>query len=809
MILLVVQSRLNSTRLPGKALLPLGDGVVLDWVFSSMKKVNADRFFLATDFGSKEKLEPVALRNDFECFAGPENDVLKRFCLLIEETKADIVVRVTGDNPFLFFDAANQSIVEFKKRKCDYFTFSGLPHGSGIEIFNAKSLLKAEKLTDLPYDREHVGPSLYNHQDVFSAVFEKAPKEWFFPQLRTTIDTKEDYKKALFMAENLKKGATSKDIVQRAFIAEKKVLLVPSVKEGHGTGHLRRCLSIAQNLFCDLYIPQNANLQNWQELTKDFCQNRIIRDLPTEKGEYNLIVTDCFSFEKDEIDSFAKIAPIASIDEGSTFTESCDYLLDIIPSTKYNRKPNTKQISFIPLPQKRRSDFPKKIEKVLIAIGGEDPANLTFKTAEVFSGLGFSVTAVSEKAKTYTPLKGVHFETLIENLKERLCSFDLVVTHYGFTAFEAVAAKCAVLLLGTTELHFELAKSFGFEVLEKDLITETCIKEKISDINNLFAKSDEMKQLISTEKSENIETFVKKLSYGTKIPCPICGDTGENDFVFVRLRERTIRKCKKCGMLYLGFSLAPEKEYSESYFFDEYKNQYGKTYLEDFESIKTQGLRRSSRIDELFWKLNKTSKKNKTFFPSILDIGCAYGPFLSAVNDCGWKAFGTDISDEAVEYVKNSLNFNAVQSSFPDFDSKKAFGVEKFNAVSMWFVIEHFKELKSVLQKVSDLLPVGGIFAFSTPSASGVSAVFNTKTFYEQSPTDHFTLWQPETAPLILEQFGFKVVKIVSTGIHPERFPFYRKHKIKQGSFVFRMLKLYSKISKLGDTFEVYCVKEK
>lgn len=35
-----------------------------------------------------------------------------------------------------------------------------------------------------------------------------------------------------------------------------------------------------------------------------------------------------------------------------------------------------------------------------------------------------------------------------------------------------------------------------------------------------------------------------------------------------------------------------------------------------------------------------------------------------------------------------------------------------FSAVTMWFVIEHFQDLNSVLQKVSDLLIGGGIFAF-------------------------------------------------------------------------------------------------
>ncbi|MBP5792815.1 MAG: NTP transferase domain-containing protein, partial [Spirochaetaceae bacterium] len=216
MTILVIQSRLSSTRLPEKALLPLGGKPVLAWVFAAMKKLKADRYFLATDYDSEARLKTVAEENGFECFAGPKDDVLRRFCMLIEQTEADTVLRVTGDNPFLFYEAASATISRFSELKCDYFTYSGLPHGSGVEIFDAYSLLKAEKLTQDPYDHEHVGPALYNHKDVFNAVFEQAPEQWFYPQLRTTIDTAEDYRRAQFIAEKLESPAEAEKIIKAA-----------------------------------------------------------------------------------------------------------------------------------------------------------------------------------------------------------------------------------------------------------------------------------------------------------------------------------------------------------------------------------------------------------------------------------------------------------------------------------------------------------------------------------------------------------------------------------------------------------------
>lgn len=813
MIILVIQSRLSSTRLPEKALLPLGNKAVISWVFTAMKKVKADRYFLATDYDSESELKPIAEENGFECFAGPKDDVLRRFCMLIEQTEADTVIRVTGDNPFLFFEAASATVSRFTELKCDYFTYSGLPHGSGVEIFNAHSLLKAEKITQDPYDHEHVGPALYNHKDVFNSVFEKAPEKWNYPLLRTTIDNPEDYRRARFLAEKAESPADCETIIALAKMAQKKVLLVPSVKKGHGTGHLRRCISLMKEILADLFIPENADLPGLEELLKEVPSYAIKSDYESIKEGYDLVVTDAFSLEKEEIKEFSKTAPLVSIDEGSLNTEYCDYILDIIPAFQYKRKANLTCSGFIPLPEKRRSALPKTIEKVLVAVGGEDPAALTVPVARAFAENGCSVSALVADRENTEQIHGVRYIEFSPNLRERLYTYDLVVTHYGFTAFEAIAAQCGVLLLGTSQLHIDLARNFGFSVLLKSEINTEKIKKMLQNPQKFFPKSKEMLSLRSCE-NQSLSDFINILASGEKIKCPVClpEETKKKnpDEVVIRLKNRTIRKCSSCGMLYLSWSIDEKKQYSASYFFEDYKKQYGKTYLEDFSSIKSQGVRRCSIIDNLFWKNTlKVSGKNKSIFPSILDVGCAFGPFLSAAHDAGWNVFGTDISEEAVEYITETLKYKACKAAFPDIDTVKAFEMEKFDALSMWFVIEHFQNLVPILSKVNALLKKGGIFAFSTPSASGVSARFKKEKFLSESPVDHYSLWQPELCNSILGKFGFKVLKIVSTGQHPERFPYYEKHEFRPKGFMYRLLSLYSSAAALGDTFEIYCIKVK
>lgn len=195
-------------------------------------------------------------------------------------------------------------------------------------------------------------------------------------------------------------------------------------------------------------------------------------------------------------------------------------------------------------------------------------------------------------------------------------------------------------------------------------------------------------------------------------------------------------------------------------------------------------------------------RRRSSVTPTILDVGCALGPFLDAANDSGWQVFGIDISQDAVSHVTNKLHYPAVCASFPDTGINEQFGIDRFDALTMWYVIEHFQDLDSVLKAVSSLVKKGGVFAFSTPSASGVSARYNSGKFFEQSPSDHYTLWEPARAGSILKKYGFSVKKIVSTGIHPERFPS-DKQKYSASTLTFA-----SKLFKLGDTFEIYCRKE-
>ncbi len=818
----IVQCRLSSTRFPQKALKLLGGKTILEWTLNAMRRVDAARHYVAVDESSFDALKPIALKCGWDIFAGPLEDVLERYCLLIKKLGCKTVVRATADNPFLFYEAADALCGEFFRQsetmQIDYMTWTGLPHGSGVEIFDAESLLTAAAETADPFDREHVGPALYHHKNRFTSLFLRAPSRFFFPDYRTTIDTPADFRRAEAIVDFLSGGAAPSEpysteqilsAVQNPSVYD-RALFVPSVQKGRGTGHLRRCLEAARTSGAFVYVPERAELEEAEPLVQEFLsdglkESQIVRQFP-EKGEYSLIAADLFSCDAEMAKKLRAAAPFAALDEGSAFSDYCDYLLDIIPSYRVTRQANMQETAFIELPASRREGKARSIGELtsaLVCLGGEDPAGLTWAAAEFFASEGRKVTAIVPESKLSAEVKNrsgrIEFAPPVKNLRERLCAYSLVVTHYGLTAFEAAAAGCAVILLATTDLHQRLSEKYGFVCLDKKALASSGGFDKSG-----IKPASLYPSLKFSGGAKNLGAFVQELSHAKRLSCPVCGgERAEVDAVMERTERRTYRRCGECGMAYLSWSMdGQDKKYTKAYFAEQYKEQYGRTYLEDFEAIKTQAARRIREIDAALQ--SRAPEK-----PAVLDIGCAYGPFLAAAEEDGWLSFGTDVAEDAVEYVQKTLRFPAVASAFPHFDAGAAFGVNQFDAVTMWFVIEHFTDLKAVLEKTAALVKNGGVFAFSTPSGAGVSARFNRHSFFTNSPSDHYTIWEPKYADKIMRRFGFRVVKIVSTGHHAERFPPVKKNGWQKHDIRFQFFDKLSRLAALGDTFEIYCRKYK
>ncbi|MDR2494973.1 MAG: NTP transferase domain-containing protein [Spirochaetaceae bacterium] len=197
----VLQARLDSSRLPGKALLPLDGEPLLLRVMEALKTVPADRHILACPEDSRGAFAPLSDRAGFALLCGSKEDVLSRYCAAIRAFGLERVIRATGDNPFVFSDAADA--LNREAGGADYAAYAGLPHGAGVEAVRADALLRAEAEAPSGAAREHVCPYLYGNPDRFLLHRPLAPRPWRGPRLRITVDTRADYERAAMLYEEI------------------------------------------------------------------------------------------------------------------------------------------------------------------------------------------------------------------------------------------------------------------------------------------------------------------------------------------------------------------------------------------------------------------------------------------------------------------------------------------------------------------------------------------------------------------------------------------------------------------------------
>jgi spore coat polysaccharide biosynthesis protein SpsF len=220
--IVILQARIDSTRLPGKALLPLGGRPMILRVMEALNKVDAETRVLACPEDAADAFAPLAKEAGFELFVGPKEDVLARYCMAIRHIEEEFnreqrepreqdlrVIRATGDNPFVFADAADALNRAAFEQGADYAGYGELPYGAGVESVASEALFKAEKEAFLPAEREHVCPYLYGHPERFKLYRPSAPAPWRRPDIRLTVDTKEDYErmKLLWKAISHESGA--------------------------------------------------------------------------------------------------------------------------------------------------------------------------------------------------------------------------------------------------------------------------------------------------------------------------------------------------------------------------------------------------------------------------------------------------------------------------------------------------------------------------------------------------------------------------------------------------------------------------
>lgn len=193
----VIQARLSSSRLPGKVLKDLCGQTLLERVVEKVKSSElVDEVWIATSTEKTDDLiELVGLNIGIKVHRGSLDNVLERFCEVAEKSAADIIVRVTADNPLTEPRLIDTGITEIINNNSDYVYFDGIPYGSGVEVVTKKALFETLKLTNKNEDLEHVTQFIKKNSDKFNIKVLLPEFEMKSTDISLTIDTLDDYVK--------------------------------------------------------------------------------------------------------------------------------------------------------------------------------------------------------------------------------------------------------------------------------------------------------------------------------------------------------------------------------------------------------------------------------------------------------------------------------------------------------------------------------------------------------------------------------------------------------------------------------------
>lgn len=190
----VIQSRLNSSRLPGKAMLTIAGMPLIELVARRASRSGHEVVVATSEEQYDERIARHLSSVGIPVVRGSLDDVLGRFVQATADLSPDDrVVRLTGDNPVADADLVDGLLATLDVSDHTYgrVDIDQVPEGLGAEAFSVAALRDAdEQATDL-YDREHVTPWLRRTLGELLYVPQGCPGD--VHAYRATVDTLGDY----------------------------------------------------------------------------------------------------------------------------------------------------------------------------------------------------------------------------------------------------------------------------------------------------------------------------------------------------------------------------------------------------------------------------------------------------------------------------------------------------------------------------------------------------------------------------------------------------------------------------------------
>ena len=218
-VILIIQARMSSTRLPGKSMMPLADKPLVYRMVERLKKCRKiDEIVIATsDQPEDQVLLELAKELKVSYFQGNLLDVRDRYLKAAEQFQADFIIRIPADNPMPDSNEIDKLIEFHLENNLSGFSSnlaqvnnSEYLDGIGAEIFSTKLLQESVARSSSDTVKEHVHRNFFDYSTqtpVDSSwcpiASPKAPAELRRPDIILDVNTMDDYTKIKRIYDNL------------------------------------------------------------------------------------------------------------------------------------------------------------------------------------------------------------------------------------------------------------------------------------------------------------------------------------------------------------------------------------------------------------------------------------------------------------------------------------------------------------------------------------------------------------------------------------------------------------------------------
>ncbi|MDY6992023.1 MAG: class I SAM-dependent methyltransferase [Pseudomonadota bacterium] len=250
-----------------------------------------------------------------------------------------------------------------------------------------------------------------------------------------------------------------------------------------------------------------------------------------------------------------------------------------------------------------------------------------------------------------------------------------------------------------------------------------------------------------------MDKFVPKLE---RIACPLCQSTKSK--YWKTLKKWEVEQCQQCGFMFPN-PMPSEETMIQAYALPE--TEYNYFFQADYlatQSVMNHAAPWQQENSKRYLDFLKQFKKDDNAI--ILDFGCSSGFFLEEAQKSNWKTIGIDPGNWGQPEKDSVLGIQRCSL----FEAN----IEK-NSIDVIFaasVIEHLTDPVRYLKKLNSFLkPQGIIYVVGLPNMHCHATLLGIDKWIGNHPPIHLGFYTPRTAKKILENTGFKDVKIKSHGL--------------------------------------------